>query len=225
MEQLSGHAIVNAGCLLFFDEKLTSSRRNDVLDSLLYVQLAAFKKHPKFTEQEEWKDTWLTAAVRFGWVWTAGTHCSEPASRTETQTPWSLCAGALSAVVEDAVIADAERALREQAHAEALKLLASQTLQIDTGQDRPARTTLVLQIGFVDAFGGMSLALIYLNTYQPLTPGLVFEPLEAGHLLGNIDVTVYSMRLLDQVYGQFRAAFDNALAGKRSGLIKPLGKH
>lgn len=45
MKQEMDAAVVNAGCLMFFPELQRASLKNDVLDSMLYVQLAASKQY------------------------------------------------------------------------------------------------------------------------------------------------------------------------------------
>ncbi|RMS63129.1 hypothetical protein ALP63_04449, partial [Pseudomonas syringae pv. aceris] len=68
MKQELDAVVVNAGCLMFFPEPQRVALKNDVLDSMLYVQLAASKQHSKFAEPEKWNETRLTAAQRFGWL-------------------------------------------------------------------------------------------------------------------------------------------------------------
>ncbi|KPY54744.1 Uncharacterized protein ALO48_00023 [Pseudomonas syringae pv. rhaphiolepidis] len=78
MKQELDAAVVNAGCLLFFPTSQQVAPKNDVLDSMLYVQLAASKQHPRFAEFGKWNETRLAAALRFGWVLNASEHVSEP---------------------------------------------------------------------------------------------------------------------------------------------------
>ncbi|MCF5827072.1 hypothetical protein GIV31_26535, partial [Pseudomonas syringae] len=63
MTQELNAGVVNAGCLLFFSERGQTASHSDVMDSMLYVQLAASKKHPKFASFEKWSETWLAAAM------------------------------------------------------------------------------------------------------------------------------------------------------------------
>ena len=219
MEQRLNDAFVNAGCLLFFAEQAATSRQNDILDSLLYVQLAASKKHPRFTGFKRWKETWLAAALRFGWVLGANEHFSEPASKAGTDTVWGICARALNTLVDDAVVCEARSLAGRDTQSEGSSLLASQALYVHAADGEPTQTTVVLQAGFVDSNGRLALAVIMLSTTQSLASDFLFEPLQSGHLVGNVEVTVYSMRLMENVYVQFRSAFDTALADRRAALV------
>jgi hypothetical protein len=218
--RLSG-PIINAGCLLFFAEPLESVRHNDVLDSLLYVQLAASKRYGKFTEFEHWKDTWFAASSRFGWALQHSEHISQPLARGISGSVWDLSARALRSRVDEMLVADAEQQVRQPPQPQALDLLVSQTSQARSDSDKSAETTLVLQVGMVEANGNLTLSLLHFTTRQPLTAGFLFEPLDAASLSGNVELTICSMRLIDQVYGQFREAFSIALQERRTALTKP----
>lgn len=222
MEPEVNNAIVDAGCLLFLTGHSVAPGIRDVLDSLLYVQLAAAKKHERFSEFEHWKETWLAAALRFGWILKSSDSVCQPVSRACDETVWSLCVRELKTRVSDAALSEAEALLRERACHNALGVLTSQTMQLQFGDARPDQTSITLQLGFMDASGALALALLHLDSYQPLTTGYLFEALDAGHIVGNLAVTVYSMNLQSLVYGQFRDAFDVALRDRRAALIRPL---
>jgi hypothetical protein len=222
MTQQMNSPIIVAGCLLFFAEHADAVRNSDVLDSLLYCQLAAAKRHEKFSEFENWKDTWLAASLRFGWALQRSEHISEPVPRGPAETVWDICARALmSANVGAALVGEAERQARQPPQAEALALLAGQTLQAESDPLKPGASTLGFQVGFVDAHGNLTIAVLHFVTRQLLSSDFLFEPLEATSLGGNIELTVCSMRLVDHVYGQFREAFAAALLDRRAALIKP----
>lgn len=215
------NAIINAGCLMFFNEPAATSRQTDVLDSLLYVQLAASKRHAKFTEFEHWKDTWLAASSRFGWTLQRSEHISEPAARGISQTVWGIGARALLGFVGETRVAEAEHLVRQPPQPQALDLLVSQTSQLRADRDKPSETTLVFQIGIVDAPGNLTLLMLHFTTRQPLGRDVLFASLDAASLSGNIELTVCSMRLADLVYRQFREPFATALQDRRAALIRP----
>lgn len=216
-------AVVNAGCLLFFARSTPVARRNDLLDSLLYLQLAATRKHERFSDFSSWKEVWLTAALRFGWTLNASEHLSERLSSSQHESVWSICTAALRPLFDADVIEDAERQVRTSAQDKALNLLASQALQIRAKEHSPGQATVTLQLGLIDPQGTLSLAVLHLVTWQPLHSDFLFEPLEAGHLSGNLELTVYSMHLSEQASAPFRDPLSTALADKRPMLIRPLG--
>jgi hypothetical protein len=221
MTQQLNSPIINAGCLLFFTEHTDTPRNSDILDSLLYCQLAASKRHEKFSEFEHWKDTWLAASMRFGWALQRSEHISEPVPRDSSETVWEICAGVLSAAVDETLVREAERLVRQPPQAEALDLLAGQTLRVESEALKPGASTLGFQMGLVDEHGNLTITMLHFITRQLLKPDFMFEPLEATSLSGNVELTVCSMRLADDLYGQFREAFATALLDRRAALIKP----
>lgn len=221
MTQHLNSPTINAGCLLFFAEPADTPRSREVLDSQLYCQLAASKRQEKFSEFEHWKDTWLAASMRFGWALQRSEHISEPIPRNCSETVWGICARALSATVGEALMREAKRLVRQPPQAEALDLLAGQTLQVEPEALKPGASTMGFQMGFVDAHGTLTIAVLHFVTRQLLKRDFMFEPLEATSLSGNVELTVYSMRLADHLYGQFREAFATALLDRRAALIKP----
>ncbi|MBA1230423.1 hypothetical protein G7013_12290 [Pseudomonas viridiflava] len=228
MEHELKSAVVDAGCLLFFSEQQDLAAQQDVLDSLLYVQLAASKKHSKFVTFDKWNETWLAAASRFGWVLSANERISEPLPDGTVHTVWSLASDLAGRSVDAALMKYAESlgrkiCLQVPEH-EAVQLLTSETLSREAMHDGHPLTTVSLQIGFVCADRNMILTQIRLATCQSLTSGLLFDTLDPGLIKGNVTLTYYSMQLIEQVYATFRSAFDVALSGKRATLLKSLGE-
>ncbi|RMR10603.1 hypothetical protein ALP17_00330 [Pseudomonas savastanoi] len=229
MKQELDAVVVNAGCVLFFSAPQQAVPKNDVLDSLLYVQLAASKQHPKFAEFEKWNETRLAAALRFGWVLNASEHVSEPLRAGAARTAWSCMAEALTHSVPPEDLQRAEVLMRkvcsQRAGDTALRLLRSQTLQSGLNHAGELQVNVVLQLGFVDARRNLTLAQLNVATRQPLSSGFLFDVLEPQSIYGNVAVTVYTMQLLEQVYSRFREIIDTALSSKRAGLIMSLGEH
>ncbi|QHF01589.1 hypothetical protein N015_03815 [Pseudomonas asturiensis] len=235
MEHIYEGAVVNAGCLLFFPEQVAVDRPNDVLDSLLYIQLAAAKKYPKFVEFDNWKDTWLAATLRFGWALKASAYVSEALPTVDTV--WRLASGALATSVPPQELARIETLVRQAClqpqDYPALDVLGRHAMHVQIAgpersidalaPDSPKSTTAVaLQLGHVTADGALNLTQLHFTTRQPLTAGFLFDALEPGMMCGNVEVTVYSMRLMDQVYTPFREAFAAALQDRRAALVLSL---
>ncbi|MDU8456557.1 MULTISPECIES: hypothetical protein [Pseudomonas syringae group] len=228
MKQELDAAVVNAGCLLFFPTSQQVAPKNDVLDSMLYVQLAASKQHPRFAEFEKWNETRLAAALRFGWVLNASEHVSEPLPVDAVRTVWSCLERALAPSVSAQTLQDAETLMRkvfkQSAHNTALQLLRSQTVQSGLNHAGKLQVGVVLQLGFFDDQHNLTLAQLQFATRQPLPSGFLFEVLEPQSVYGNIAVTVYKMQLIEQVYSQFRDDIDTALSSRRPGMIMSLGE-
>lgn len=223
MEQVFKGCVVNAGSLLFFPEALEADRQNDILNSMLYLQLAASKKHERFSDFESWKDLWLAAALRFGWALKASEHVSEPLAAGAPNTVWSLAAQGLSVSVPGSALTSTETFMRlasaQPAAQAAIKLLASQALRVEdfladsndqSGKAREGKSTFAFQLGFIAADRTLDMALVHFQTRQALTDGFLFEQIDPGQIFGNIEVSAYSMSLMEQVYAPFRDVFHSA---------------
>jgi hypothetical protein len=227
MKQELDAVVVNAGCLMFFPEPQRVALKNDVLDSMLYVQLAASKQHSKFAEPEKWNETRLTAAQRFGWLPSASEHISQPLPEDSAETVWSCMVRALAPWVSAETLLRAEAFMRragsQSVASEALHLLRSQTVQSGLNHSGKLQVSVVLQLAFVDTRQKLKLVQLQFATRQPLSSGFLFEVIEPKSVYGNIAVTVHAMQLFEQVYSQFRDGIDTALSSKRACLIMPLG--
>ena len=223
MEQVFKGCVVNAGSLLFFPEALEADRQSDILNSMLYLQLAASKKHERFSDFESWKDLWLAAALRFGWALKASEHVSEPLAAGAPNTVWSLAAQGLSVSVPGSALTSTETFMRlasaQPAAQAAIKLLASQALRVEdfladsndqSGKAREGKSTFAFQLGFIAAGRTLDMALVHFQTRQALTDGFLFEQIDPGQIVGNIEVSAYSMSLMEQVYAPFRNVFHSA---------------
>ncbi|KPZ12939.1 hypothetical protein [Pseudomonas syringae group genomosp. 3] len=226
MKQKLNAGVVNAGCLLFFPEQGQTTAHSDVMDSMLYVQLAASKKHPKFTSLDKWNETWLAAAMSFGWMLKASEHVSEPLKADAAETIWSVIRRALAVSVTPAALGHAEQTLRKactQPYGKpAIRLLASQALEHEEDQAGRAQTVVAVQAGFVDEQHNLTLVQLHFVTRQPLSDGFLFDLLDPANMVGNISLTVYSLQLMDLVYLQSRDKISSALATRRAGLIEML---
>ncbi|WP_122672340.1 hypothetical protein [Pseudomonas viridiflava] len=232
MEQIFKGRVVNAGSLLFFSEERQADRQNDILDSMLYIQLAASKKHERFNDFEGWKELWLAAALRFGWALKASEHISEPLVAGTLNTVWNLAAQAFSASVSNSALTRVEALMRlanTQLSAQpAIKLLASQAMHVEDSpavspdpscRARAGKSTLAFQLGFAAADNTLDIALVHFKTRQTLTDDFLFEPLDPGQICGNVEVTLYSMHLMAQVYAPFREVFHTALRKQDPALV------
>ncbi|MBX8609912.1 hypothetical protein K5D65_22230 [Pseudomonas cichorii] len=232
------HPIVSGGCLLFFDT-CHVVQTHDVLDSLLYAQLAASRKHPeKHVDFESWKQVWLAAALRFGWVLNTHEGFSQRPAGGPGSTLWDWIRSAKTLLVPQVSVDKAEMAARQcyaqQPEQRAIELLAAQTLSVDPhgvvivpgapdAVPKSVTTRVALQLAFVGSAGDeMVLVQIHFTTLQALTPAYLFEPIDPLQVVGNVALDFYSMRLVDVIYSQFRERFDVALKEKRPLFIEPL---
>lgn len=227
--------VVNAGCLMFFPDEQDVTRQNDILDSMLYIQMAATHKYKKYADFAKWKDTWLAAAKKFGWTPKTTVYVSEPLQAHPQVTPWDLASRMLANTLPQSEFTRLEALIRDASlqvpDNPAIAVLAEQVVQIPPGvpeiqdqslSDEKAQTTLALQVGLVTADGTLILTQLHFNTHQALTSSFLFEVIEREHILSNVDISVYSMQLMDWQYALFREQLDNALKDRRPALVKVL---
>jgi hypothetical protein len=188
--------------------------------------MAASKKHPKFASFDNWNETWLAAAMSFGWMLKASEHVSEPLLVDAAETIWGCARRALAASVPPATLDHAEQLLRKACAQpygnQAIRLLAGQVIEQEADQGGRAQTVVALQTGFFDEQHNLALVQLHFVTRQPLSDGFLFDVLEPASTVGNISLTFYSLHLMDLVYLQFRDTISSALATRRAGLIETL---
>jgi hypothetical protein len=216
---------VNAGCLLFFGDTANAGDRDDIVDCTLYAQLAASKKYPKFSEYEHWRKTWLAASLRFGWVLKDNETISHPITDMPVGTVWDWITQALPVFINASDIKQGEALARQsyQQHPDqrAVSLFAEQVLHSNGDANSP-NTTVAVQLGFVGPMSTLTLIQLNFTSHQPLKADFLFEPIVPNDIVGNVELTFYSMQLMDWVYAQFREKFAIALKDRRSELVCPL---
>ncbi|WP_295476607.1 hypothetical protein [uncultured Pseudomonas sp.] len=215
MNQPSSDVIVNAGCLLFFHGQ---PHDQDVLDSTLYVQLAASRKHSRFAEYPQWKATWLQAALRFGWLSQASESFLQPAPELTTATLWDWARAWRPGFVSAALLERSEAALADcQALQPAFELFASQVLA-------PEGTTLALQLGLVDTDDSLTLLQLHFTSRCALGADELLGPWCRERIRGNVSLGFHRLILSHTLYAPLREAFAKALRDRRPGLVMPLAR-
>ena len=214
MSQPLSNMVVNAGCLLFFHNNRMPHQ--DVVDTTLYAQLAASKKHSRFTDQLHWKETWLAAALYLGWTSQASLHIEQPAPCAAPATFWSLAHALRPAFVS--------KALLERSEANVSRLLfnhAAYTVFTDQAIG-PGATSVAMQVGVVDDDYDLTLLQLHFDCSSPLTRDRLFGPCECGLIRGNVEFSFHRLQLSDALYAPRRAAIVDALKARRSGLVYEL---
>ena len=229
MRQGMIEAQVSAGCVLFVHSACSAQRKSDAADCILYTQLAATKKHPRFTTTSAWNSTWLAAFTRFGWALKTheGFACS--AAHLGPGSVWAWLKKMQPAFMPTDLLFAAEstawQSLLSYPDQPAIELLAREALApVGLGIPREARDgqKVVLQLGFLDANGELSMALITFTHGPLLKHDFLFEPLPADNIVGNVELRFYSLRLMDVVYSPLRAKVSQALEDRRSGMVSAL---
>lgn len=223
MNQESLEGQVNAGCLLFMHRECPEQLRKDTADCILYTQLAASKKHDRFSASVQWNDTWRDALVRFGYALETSETLSLPASERLDGSIWEWLAEKLPPFMSAALLAEsqslARRSLLDCPDPRANALFARQVLQPVPQVEHKLlqrHQKVVIQIGMLGASSELMVAALTLTCRKPFEPDLLFQPLAPESVVGNIEMRFYSMQLMERVYSQLRAGVQDALAQKRS---------
>lgn len=217
---------VSAGCVLFMHRDCTDLQKSDAADCVLYAQLAATKKHPRFTASSAWNDTWLAAFIRFGWALNTHESLSRPARDLGPGSVWTWLTSNWPLFMPSDMLADSESALRRSVSSQptqpAVELLARHAIEpavaLDSG-DRQHGQKVMLQFGFLNADARLSVALVSFTHRTALKNDFLFETLHPADIVGNIDLRFYSLRLMDLVYTPLRKNVSQALENRRPTLV------
>jgi hypothetical protein len=219
-------AQVSAGCLLFMHTACSAQRKSDAADCILYTQLAATKKHPRFTATSAWNDTWLAGFTRFGWALKTHEAFACSAAQLGPGSIWAWLKKTQPAFIPTDLLFAAEsnawQSLLSYPDQPAIELLATEAVEpVAIGMPRHTHNgqKMVLQLGFLDANGELSMALISFTHGPWLKQDFLFEPLLATDIVGNVELRFYSLRLMDLVYAPLRSKISQALEDRRSMLV------
>lgn len=232
-------AVVCAGCLLFVPAACTQQDKDDAVNSALYMQLAASKKHSRFTEFGQWDDTFLRAMVAFGWELKSNLSVSQNAPVGGPLTLWDCIKADLPSFVPvDALWsaqAQVRRCLTTAPDQPAIRLYADQVQQHtaflqrvsgsqdqDGGGDTAAETKISLQLGFLSPDSSLCIVGLNFISRLPLKPEFMFQPIAAQDVTGNIELTCCALRSQEQALSRHRHLITAALASRRQALISPL---
>jgi hypothetical protein len=221
--------LVNAGCLLFMPDGCTDRLRQDVQDLTLYTQLAATKRHSRFTASDRWRETWLAAMVRFGWVLKSHESRSLPAAELGAGSVWQWIRSQLPRSMPADVIRQTGEAARRSVltlpDQPGIELYARNVLEPSSGLGGYVSVQgqkVLLQLGFFATTTGLSVITVEFTLRQQAGSNVLFEALAPGDIVGNVELTFHSMHLMDLVYAQFRETLAAALNDRRAALMCPL---
>jgi hypothetical protein len=222
----------NAGCLLFISAACSDRQKTDASDITLYTQLAASKKHSRMDTPDSWKQTWLAALNRFGWVLKAHETLSLPAAELDSGTLWEWTHRHVPVFFPRQLVREGGILMKRSvaAHPEqpALELLIPHIIEpvpTSLAWDQMASVPehrIGLQFAYCGPTSGLNLVVLSLKTRQSLKSGFLIEVLDPKAVVGNVEVTYYSVEMLERIYGPLRASIGRALEERRVIMISPL---
>lgn len=229
MYQGTIEAQISAGCVLFMHRHCTPLQKSDIADCVLYMQLAATKKHDRFAATPAWNETWLAAFVRFGGMLKAHEAINCSALELGPGSVWAWLKNKKPVFVPGDMLFECEsiawRALSSDPAQSAVELLAGQALEPRAAAfsgEKHSGQKVVVQFAFLDANSVLTVALVSFTHQQPLKGDFLFEVLQPANLSGNVELRFYSLSLMDMVYSPFRQKISEALMDRRPALVSAL---
>lgn len=230
-------AVVCAGCLLFIPATCTQQDKEDALNSTLYMQLAASKKHSRFTEFAQWDDTFVRASIAFGWQLKGNVNLRQTPPDIGPRTLWDWIKADLPSFIPAEVLMSAQAQIRHcyltDPDQSAIRLYADQVQQrtplsssLSGDQDQhghtACKTNVSLQLGFLSPDSALCMIGVSFTSLMPLEPDFMFQPIAAHNLWGDIELTFYALRNQEQEFSRNRSLISAALVSRREALISPL---
>lgn len=238
MDPGKDNVLVCAGCLIFIPQAYALPDTEDAVNTLLYMQLAASKRHSRFTESGRWDDRFMRAIVTFGWA-LKGDASSTRTLPSSPATVWDWIESDLPVFLPvDAVISaqktahDCYLSLPDQP---AIHLYASQvqeraafSAQLSGNQDQRhdddavAGTRVSLQLAFPGPDLSLCIVKVSFTSRIPLKPDFMFQPIAAQDVSGKIELTFCLLQRHEQEFSLNRGQITAALASRSEALISPL---
>jgi hypothetical protein len=211
---------VSAGHVLFFADGVSEQRKDDVINSSLYMELSASDKYQKYDNVEEWSGKCKKLMTLFGWL---GIREDSQQYSDDSQASFQLdqrLLALLGSTLPAALVARFQRFLAQLRGAPGdhagLALLREYT--VDSRPDR-TQASLALQISFVGP--GALITTVFLSS-KMLLP--ISEPGMAAHFaaertIGNLDITVVSMEFIERQYRRVRGRIVAEVGSARNDLL------
>ncbi|ATE80632.1 MULTISPECIES: hypothetical protein [Pseudomonas] len=213
---------IDVGSILLLSHELSQGARDDVLDSTLYMQLAATATRPSLGEYEQWWELYRSQFNQFGWTRLQDFGGSfEPDSELPCLTISKMLASKVSRYLSNTYIEAIDRALIELSrlppHSAARALLR----QYSVAEDQASSLTRVrLQVGI--ALEGTRL--IYLTgsitTRETLPNSIIEHIFRTNDIVGDVEFNGCISVLDPMAFEPWRKRIAIAVAATREDLIK-----
>lgn len=222
MLNLNYDLFINGGSLLLLSHELSQGAREDVLDSILYMQLATAAKQPSWVEYEQWWGLYRSQLNQFGWARLQDFGGSfEPEPGQPGQTISKIVATKASFYLSSRYIEAIDRALIELSRLPPDSAVRTQLRQYSVAGDRASNLTSVrLQVGVVLA----GTRLIYLTfsfaTRETLPNSIIEHVFRTSDIVGDIEFNGCITVLDSTAFEPWRKRVAMAVASAREDLIK-----
>jgi hypothetical protein len=221
---IEGH--INAGCVVFMSATCSHQQKKDVMDCMLYTQLAATKRHSRFDAALDWRHTWLAALNKFGWAVRSHDSRSLPAAEVGRGTVWDWLDKQLPSFIPRALFSEgavfATRSVEGYPDQPAVAMLNRQVIETSSSEDQVSGVSerkIALQLAVCGPTTGLGLMVLSFTTRQPSSAELLVEVFNPEEVQGNIEMAFYSVHSMEIVYAQFREKIAQALDDRRADRV------
>lgn len=222
MLNLNYDIFIDGGSILLLSHELSQRAREDVLDSTLYMQLAAAAKQPSLAEYEQWWELYRSQLNQFGWARLQNFGGSfEPDPGQPGQTISRIVATQASPYLSSTYIEAIDHALIELSRLPPHSAVRAQLRQYSVAGDRASNLTRVrFQVGVVLT----GTRLIYLTfsfaTRETLPNSIIEHIFRTSDIIGDIEFNGCITVLDSTAFEPWRKRVAMAVASAREDLIK-----
>lgn len=215
---------IDAGAVVLLSSALLEQERQDVLNSVLFAQLVANKKYPKFARADGWYETYL-GVLKDSWLQRSVAWDSFAVDDASKRAMVNWVENRLEAPSARTTIAHVMRAFNDVVHLPdthpAIERLREQTLRPENDEDGDSPASCNVRVQIIVARQGLlmdSLFVEFKTTGQgandPL--GHLFS---TEHVQGNIYLRWFNANLSPVLYGSIREAVVRKLGDKAANNI------
>ncbi|MGV6396569.1 hypothetical protein ACTUVN_002003 [Pseudomonas caspiana] len=211
---------VSAGHVLFFASGVSEQRKEDVINSSLYMQLSASDKYQKYDNVEEWSGKCKKLMTLFGWLsLREDSQQYSDDSQTSFQLDQRLLA-LLGSTLPATLVARFQRFLADlrSPSSSHVGLALLHEYAVDSRPDRN-QASLALQISFVGPGSVMTTVFLSSKMLQPISPPAMAAHFAADRKIGSLDITVVSMEIIERQYRRVRGRIVAEVGSAKNDLL------
>lgn len=211
---------VSTGHVVFFAASVGRQRREDVINSSMYMQLATSDNYLKYDNCEAWIGQCKKLMTLFGWL-SLREDSQHYAYDSQVSVHLDHVLPALLGTTVSAPLLKKFQTFLANLPDPSGSPAGLTTLHQDAMDSRPDRdqTSLSLHISFVDSES--MITTVFLSSQMPMPTGLpaMAQHLAAERMHGNLDITVVSMEFIERQYRRVRGRITAEVAAAKKDLV------
>ena len=229
--------VINSGSILLLSTALPPAVRQDILDTMLFAQLAAEEDFPGGKDHAQWSDVFVDTLAACGWKFhdqgaTSGMFPStgvtafsiHDAVHAAFQSRLSaqqviLLVTALRRVAQLPVQSLGARVFRERS----IMGRGNQSVSMEGNFNRIHRVRVLT--GIIEADGFLTLATVFFETDQPIEGQFIGQDFALSSVVGGVKTSFLHARFFVDEYKAFRDDTVLWLGPQRQALCIKVGEH